>query len=88
MRLVELHKCNTLIRVLRQCKTVQFLTVSRVFVFLSVRDDEQKYQEFMKDVTSDILQRGIFTNRFGESVHFSLPHLLLRHLPAVVIDIT
>jgi len=27
------------------------------------RDDEQKYQQFVKNVTSDILRRGIYTNR-------------------------
>jgi len=34
----------------------------------SGRDDEQKYQNFIKDVTSDILRSGIYTNRSEELI--------------------
>jgi len=35
------------------------------------RDDEQKYQQFVKSVTSDILRRGIYTNRSDKPLHQS-----------------
>jgi len=65
-----------------------------LFYCCSGRDDEQKYQDFIKDVTSDILRSGIYTNRseklllvvvfeFGFALIFLLqpcPQLCLIHL--------
>ena len=33
-------------------------------MFLIFREEEQKYLKFISDVTTDILARGIFSNRY------------------------
>lgn len=38
-----------------------------------VREEEQKYLTFISDVTTDILARGIFSNRYVMNIDGFLP---------------
>ena len=42
---------------------LQFRNLSRLCVWADSFADEQAYVQFLSDVTSDILARGVFTNR-------------------------